>query len=110
MNDLKEIKQETVSYALHSSLVSEIVKMWTSSKKAIPKNWLQLVAEVLEDRPKLLWKCYWQKRQNFQNKREKRKNLKLPKSKFLARAITRIHRIGIYVMMKTVCPYVTQQP
>ena len=109
MNDLKEIKQAIVSYALHFSFVREVVKMWTSSKKAIPQNWLQLVSEVLEDRTKLLWKCYWQKRQNFQNKREKRKNLKLPKSKFLARAITRIHRIGIY-MMKTVCPYATQQP
>ena len=71
MNDLKESKQAIVSYTLPSSFVREMVKMWTSSKKAVPQNWIQLVSEVLEDRPKLLCKCYWQKRQQFQNKREK---------------------------------------
>ena len=30
MNDLKEIKNATVSYWLHSSFVKEIVKTWAS--------------------------------------------------------------------------------
>ena len=49
MNDLKEIKQAVVSYDLHSPFISEMGKVWESSNKAIPHNWLLLVSAVMED-------------------------------------------------------------
>ena len=65
MNDLKEIKQAVVTYGLHSTFVKEMVKTWASSIKAMPHIWLQLVSEVLDDGPQLIWKCYLGKRQKF---------------------------------------------
>ena len=58
MTDLKEIKQAIVSYGIHLSFVREMVKMWASSKKAVPQDWIQLISAIQENRPQLFWKCY----------------------------------------------------
>ena len=36
-----------------------MVKIWASSIKAIPHDRLQLVSAVLDDRPQLMFKCYF---------------------------------------------------
>ena len=36
-----------------------MVKTWAFSIKAFPHDWLQLVSEVLDDWPQLMWKCYF---------------------------------------------------
>ena len=51
MTDLKEIKQAIVSYGIHSSFIREMVKMWASSNKAMPQDWIQLISVVLENGP-----------------------------------------------------------
>ena len=38
-SNLKEIKQEIISYGLHSPFVREMVKIWASSNKATPHAW-----------------------------------------------------------------------
>ena len=43
ISDLREIKQTIVSYGLLLPFIREMVKMWASSNKATPHNWLQLV-------------------------------------------------------------------
>ena len=48
-SDLKEIKQ---------AIVMEMVKMWSSSTKAITHDWLELTSVELENGHQLLWKCY----------------------------------------------------
>ena len=46
MSDLKEMNDQR-SNRLHSLFVREMVKMWASSTKASPHNWLQLISAVL---------------------------------------------------------------
>ena len=65
MADLKEIIQAIVSYGIHLSFIREMVKMWTSSKKATLQDWTQLISAVLESVLQLLWQCYWREEAKF---------------------------------------------
>ena len=51
MNDVKEIKQAVVTYGLHSAFVREMIKTWSSSIRAMPHAWIQLVSAFLDDGP-----------------------------------------------------------
>ena len=59
MNDLKEIKQAVATCGLHSAFVREMVKTWVYSIKVMPHDFLQLVSAVLDDRPPVMFKCYF---------------------------------------------------
>ena len=84
MNDLKEIKQASITYGLHSIVVREIVKTWASVIKTIPQDWLQLVSEILDDGLQLMFKCYFREEAKILEQQGKSKGCETSQDQILA--------------------------
>ena len=83
MNDPKEIKQVVVTYDLHSIFVREMIKTWASSIRVRPHDWLQLISEVLDYGPKLMFKCYFREEAKILEQQGKAKGLETSQDQIL---------------------------
>ena len=80
---LKEIMQTILSYALHSLFVRKIMKVWASSNKATPHNWLQLISAVLEIKPDATEMLMVKRGKIFRMTRKSKRFLGFPRSNSL---------------------------
>ena len=49
------------------------LKTWALSTKATPHDWLQLIPVLIENKPQLLWKCYWREEETILEQQGKAK-------------------------------------
>ena len=83
MNDLKKIKQAVKIYGFHSAFVREMIKTWPFSIKVMPHDQLQLVSSVLDDGPKLMFKCYFREDAKILEQHGKTKGLETSQDQIL---------------------------